>query len=81
MYSSGEGLPDEETFNRELDSNERLKSGLDRLARAYPDMTKDEYVEEMLCLFKEAGLFLTRIQLEKLLALRRRGSSPITKTE
>ena len=52
-----------------------------RVARAYPDMTKDEYVEEMLCLFKEAGLFLTRIQLEKLLALRRRGSSPITKTK
>ena len=81
MYSSGEGLPDAETFNRELDSNERLKNGLDRLARAYPDMTKDEYVEEMFCLSKGAGLFPPRFQLKNRLAPRRRGSSPITRTK
>ena len=52
-------------------TNERLKRGLDDLACAYPELTQDEYVDEMLRLFKQAGLFLTREELETLLMLRR----------
>lgn len=58
-------------FNTALDTNERLKRGLDDLACAYPELTQDEYVDEMLRLFKQAGLFLTREELETLLMLRR----------
>lgn len=65
------GLEEAAAFNTALDTNERLKRGLDDLADAYPNITQDEYVDEMLRLFKEAGIFLTRDELEKLLMLRR----------
>lgn len=62
----------EEEFNRAIDTNDRLRQGLEKLARAYPDISKDEYVDEMLRLFREAGVFLSRGELEKLLVVRRR---------
>lgn len=65
------GLEEAAAFNTALDTNERLKRGLDDLVCAYPNLTQDEYVDEMLRLFKEAGVFLTREELEKLLMLRR----------
>ena len=65
------GLEEAAAFNTALDTNERLKRGLGDLACAYPNLTQDEYVDEMLRLFKEAGVFLTREELEKLLMLRR----------
>ena len=65
------GLEEAAAFNTALDTNERLKRGLDDLACAYPELTQDEYVDEMLRLFKQAGLFLTREELETLLMLRR----------
>ena len=58
-------------FNEVIDSDTQLKAGLDRLARNYSEMTKQEYMDEMLLLFNEAGIFLTRSELEKLLLLRR----------
>lgn len=57
-------------FNEVIDSNTQLKAGLDRLARNYSEMTKQEYMDEMLLLFQEAGIFLTESELEKLLLLR-----------
>ena len=48
-----------------------MKGILSSIRRAYPNLTQDEYVDEMLRLFKEAGVFLTREELEKLLMLRR----------
>lgn len=76
-------------FNEVIDSNTQLKEGLDRLARNYSDMTKQEYIDEMLLLFNEAGIFLTRSELEKLLLLRRqtdmmlleREKTPVGKTK
>lgn len=65
------GLEEAAAFNTALDTNERLKRGLYDLACAYPELTQDEYVDEMLRLFKQAGLFLTREELETLLMLRR----------
>lgn len=57
-------------FNEVIDSNTQLKAGLDRLARNFSEMTKQEYEDEMLLLFHEAGIFLTKDELEKLLLLR-----------
>lgn len=47
-----------------------MKGILSSIRSAYPNLTQDEYVDEMLRLFKEAGVFLTREELEKLLMLR-----------
>ena len=46
-----------------------MKGILSSIRSAYPNLTQDEYVDEMLRLFKEAGVFLTREELEKLLML------------
>lgn len=64
------GFEEAAAFNKAIDTDERLKNGLDRLARSIPDMTKEEYKKEMLLLFEEAGIFLEYAELEKLLLLR-----------
>ena len=65
------GFEDVAVFNMAVDGDKRLTDGLDGLAGRISDMTKEEYTEEMLLLFREAGIFLTGPELKKLLLLRR----------
>lgn len=57
-------------FNYELDTNERLKEELKKLALCRNDMTRAEYLSEILSLFGREGLDLTLKEFDMLLLLR-----------
>lgn len=57
-------------FNAVMDNNQRLNEGLLELAKRYGSLSEQEYIEEMLRLFREAGLDLTAEELQTLLKLR-----------
>ena len=64
------GFSDSARFNYELDTNEKLKKGLNELTEQLPYLTEGEYREAMLALFRESGLELDSKELEMLLLLR-----------
>lgn len=57
-------------FNYELDTNEKLKEELKKLALCRNDITKTEYLSGMLALFAKEGLDITLKELDMLLLLR-----------
>lgn len=57
-------------FNAVMDHNQWLNEGLLELTKRYGSFTEQEYTEEMLRLFREAGLDLTPEELQTLLKLR-----------
>lgn len=57
-------------FNYELDTNEKLKEELKKLALCRNDMTKTEYLSRMLSLFGKEGLDITLKEFDMLLLLR-----------
>ena len=57
-------------FNYELDTNEKLKEELKKLAICRNDMTKTEYLSRMLSLFGNEGLDITLKEFDMLLLLR-----------
>ena len=64
------GFSDSARFNYELDTNQKLKRGLEALAEQMPHITQEKYRARMLELFKESGLELDEKELEMLLLLR-----------
>lgn len=65
------GYADAAAFNAALDTDVRLRAGLERLNATLPEVGRETFAEELLLLFEEAGIFLTRSELERLLAMRR----------
>lgn len=57
-------------FNYELDTNEALKGVLLKLSLSRNKMKKEEYLSELLRLFREEGVDLTLKELDMLLLLR-----------
>lgn len=57
-------------FNYELDTNEKLKEELKKLALCRNDITGTEYLSRMLLLFGKEGLDITLKELDMLLLLR-----------
>ena len=57
-------------FNYELDTNEKLKEELKKLALCRNDMTKTEYLSRMLSLFGNEGLDITLKEFDMLILLR-----------
>lgn len=57
-------------FNYELDTNEALKGTLLKLSLSRNKMKKEEYLSELLRLFREEGVDLTLKELDMLLLLR-----------
>ena len=58
-------------FNWALDPNQDLRDGMARLAEQFSQLTEEEYTNQALNLFRQAGLDLTGEELKMLLALRR----------
>lgn len=58
-------------FNWALDTNQALRDGIARLAEQFSQLTEEEYTNQALTLFRQAGLDLTGEELKMLLALRR----------
>ena len=58
------------TFLEGRDTNQQLSDGLLKLIKQYGSLTERQYTEEMLDLFREAGLDLTAAELYTLLKLR-----------
>lgn len=57
-------------FNYELDTNEKLKEELKKLALCRNDITRTEYLSRILLLFSKEGLELTLKEFDMLLLLR-----------
>ena len=57
-------------FNYELDTNEKLKETLCNLSLSRNKMKKEEYLSELLGLFRKEGLDITPKELDMLLLLR-----------
>ena len=57
-------------FNYELDTNEQLKNELKDLALCRNDMTRTEYLSEILSLFGREGIDITLKEFDMLLLLR-----------
>lgn len=57
-------------FNYELDTNEALKVTLLKLSLSHNKMKKEEYLSELLRLFREEGVDLSLKELDMLLLLR-----------
>ena len=57
-------------FNYELDTNEKQKEELKKLALCRNNMTKTEYLSRMLSLFGNEGLDITLKEFDMLLLLR-----------
>ena len=57
-------------FNYELDTNVKLKEQLKNLSLCRNDMSKTEYLSQMLFLFRQEGLEITLKELDMLLLLR-----------
>ena len=57
-------------FNYELDTNEALKETLLKLSLSHNKMKKEEYLSELLRLFREEGVDLSLKELDMLLLLR-----------
>lgn len=57
-------------FNYELDTNAKLKEQLKKLSLCRNDMSKTEYLSQMLSLFGQEGLDITLKELDMLLLLR-----------
>ena len=57
-------------FNYELDTNEKLKEELKKLALCRNDMTRTEYLSRMLSLFGQEGLDISLKEFDMLLLLR-----------
>ena len=57
-------------FNYELDTNEKMKEELKKLALCRNNMTKTEYLSRMLSLFGNEGLDITLKEFDMLLLLR-----------
>lgn len=57
-------------FNYELDTNERLKDELRRLALCRNNITREEYISKVLALFSEEGLDISLKELDILFLLR-----------
>ncbi len=57
-------------FNYELDTNERLKEELKKLALCKNDISRTEYLSQVLSLFSQEGLDLTLKEFDMLLLLR-----------
>ena len=62
----------EDVYKRQaLDTNQDLRDGMARLAEQFSQLTEEEYTNQALNLFRQAGLDLTGEELKMLLALRR----------
>lgn len=59
-------------FNYELDTNENLKTALKNLSLRRSEMSKNEYIIELLSLFNEEGFDLSLKELDMLLLLRKK---------
>lgn len=59
-------------FNYELDTNENLKTALKNLSLRRSEMSKNEYLIELLSLFNEEGFDLSLKELDMLLLLRKK---------
>lgn len=57
-------------FNYELDTNVKLKEQLKKLSLCRNDISKTEYLSQMLSLFGQEGLDITLKELDMLLLLR-----------
>ena len=57
-------------FNYELDTNESLKEELKKLALCKNDISRTEYLSQVLSLFSQEGLDLTLKEFDMLLLLR-----------
>lgn len=57
-------------FNYELDTNAKLKEQLKKLSLCRNDISKTEYLSQMLSLFGQEGLDITLKELDMLLLLR-----------
>lgn len=57
-------------FNYELDTNAKLKKQLKKLSLCRNDISKTEYLSQMLSLFGQEGLDITLKELDMLLLLR-----------
>ena len=57
-------------FNYELDTNAKLKEQLKKLSLCRNDISKTEYLSQMLSLFGKEGLDITLKELDMLLLLR-----------
>lgn len=57
-------------FNYELDTNKKLKEAVCNLSMSCNKMKKEEYLSELLRLFREEGVDLTLKELDMLLLLR-----------
>ena len=57
-------------FNYELNTNERLKEELKKLALCKNDISRTEYLSQVLSLFSQEGLDLTLKEFDMLLLLR-----------
>ena len=59
-------------FNWEADTNVQLRKKLHELAKQYKNLSKKEYREKLLQLFREQGLDINAEQLDMLLLLRQK---------
>ena len=59
-------------FNMALDKNVKLRNQLENLSLHSDDKTKEEYLKELLNLFKKEGIDITVEELDKLLLLRQK---------
>ncbi len=59
-------------FNYELDSNEKLKTELKNLSLRRSNMSKNQYLSDMLSLFNKAGFNISLQELDMLLLLRQK---------
>lgn len=57
-------------FNAVMDNNQWLNESLLELTKRYGSLSRQEYIEEMLRLFRQSGLDLTAEELQTLLKLR-----------
>lgn len=58
-------------FNWALDTDRELQDGIAKLAEEFPNLTEESYTQNVLELFRKAGLELSMEDLKILLALRR----------
>lgn len=72
MHRKASGrVEDAARFNWALDTDRELQAGMAKLAEEYPNLTEESYTQNVLELFRKAGLELSMEDLKILLALRR----------
>lgn len=68
-------------FNYELDTNEKLKTALKNLSLRRGEMSKKNYLTELLALFNAEGFDLSLKELDMLLLLRQKTDQMLLETE